>query len=246
MGAKNLASWAAAKAGSVVARRRRDLDEAEAARAAIPIEKERGRSVFLGWEPCPRRWIATLDGVDLRAGRKLVARDVRVAVARDSRIHVDGRNGAGKSTLLAALVRAASVPSERTLYLPQELGASEGLAIAREIAALAPDVKGRVGQLVAALGLEPSRALASGMPSPGEARKLAIALGLARRVWWVVLDEPTNHLDLPSIGRLEAALADYPGALVLASHDVRFAEAVTRERWHMDHGTIETADRRDS
>ena len=196
--------------------------------------------------PCPRRWIATLDGVDLRAGRKLVARDVRVAVARDSRIHVDGRNGAGKSTLLAALVRAASVPPERTLYVPQELGASEGLAIAREIAALAPDVKGRVGQLVAALGLEPSRALASGMPSPGEARKLAIALGLARRVWWVVLDEPTNHLDLPSIERLEAALADYPGALVLASHDVRFAEAVTRERWHMDHGTIESADRRDS
>ena len=78
-----------------------------------------------------------------------------------------------------------------------------------------------MGQLVAALGLDPSRALASGLPSPGEVRKLAIALGLARRVWLVVLDEPTNHLDLPSIERVQSALSEYPGALVIASHDRR-------------------------
>ena len=238
MGAKNLAAWAAAGAGRVVARRRRALDEAEAEAAERTMEKARGRAVELDWEPPARRWLATLDGVALRAGSKLVARDVHVAVARDARIHVAGDNGAGKSTLLAALVAAASIPPDRLLWLPQEIGAEEGRALAAEIAALPGAERGRVGQLAAALGQDPSRALSSGLPSPGEVRKLAIARGLARRVWLVVLDEPTNHLDLPSIERLQDALAAYPGALVIATHDARFAEGLTSDTWQLEKGTI--------
>jgi len=238
IGEKNLAAWAAAKAGNVVARRRQALDKAEALHADITMEKARGRTVFLDWEPPPRKWLVTLDGVALRAGPRLIARDVQLAVARDARIHVAGNNGAGKSTLLTTLVAAATIPSDKLLYLPQEIAAEEGAALAHQIACMPRDIQGRVGQFVAALGLDPSRALRSSSPSPGEVRKLALALGLARRVWLVVLDEPTNHLDLPSIERVESALGDYPGALVLASHDVAFARGLTEERWELAGGEV--------
>ncbi len=46
----------------------------------------------------------------------------------------------------------------------------------------------------------------------------------------LVLDEPTNHLDLPAIEQLEQALADYPGTLLLVTHDRRMLDAVAVTR----------------
>ena len=60
-------------------------------------------------------------------------------------------------------------------------------------------------------------------------------------MWAVVLDEPTNHLDLPSIERLERALSDYPGALLLVTHDAAFARACTQTRWRVDEGQVEVS-----
>jgi ATPase subunit of ABC transporter with duplicated ATPase domains len=86
-----------------------------------------------------------------------------------------------------------------------------------------------VAWIFAALGSDPERI--SGRRdaafSPGEAKKLLLAFALERQVWALVLDEPTNHLDLPSIERLEAALADYPGCVLLVTHDDAFATALT-------------------
>ena len=74
--------------------------------------------------------------------------------------------------------------------------AEEGRALLQESLALPREAQGRLMQILAALGVDPALMRASDDPSPGEARKLAIALGLARRVWLLALDEPTNHLDL--------------------------------------------------
>ena len=89
-------------------------------------------------------------------------------------------------------------------------------------------------QLMSVLGVDPAALLASELPSPGEARKLMIAAGLGRQVWCLLLDEPTNHLDLPSIERLEVALAAFPGPVVLVSHDSVFAGAICDEAWTLD------------
>ena len=51
-----------------------------------------------------------------------------------------------------------------------------------------------------------------------------------RRATCLLLDEPSNHLDIASLEVLEAALEDWPGALVVATHDRRFREALRLDR----------------
>ena len=206
------ADRAEGRLGRGVAVVRRAADRAAA--AVEPGQRELGGSVFAGYQRCPRPWLFRA------AGR---------AVARHERIWIRGRNGAGKTTLLRAILAASTLPPERVLYLPQE----DTPPAARALDGLDRCERGRVLSIVAALGADPDRLLASARPSPGELRKLQLALGLGRHAWVLVLDEPSNHLDLPSIERLEAALCAFPGALLLVTHDEPLARACTSATWDL-------------
>jgi ATPase subunit of ABC transporter with duplicated ATPase domains len=240
LGAKTLRSWAEARLARDVRTRRAVAERAaEDVQDAPPPAAEVGRSVFLGWARAPRSLLLGVDADEVRAGSRVVLRDVHAWLGRDDRVRLAGPNGSGKTTLLRALLAAAPLAADRVLFLPQELPPGAGTALLDEVRSLAPEVRGRVLSLVAALGTDPARLLGSSSPSPGEARKLVLALGLGRHAWALVLDEPTNHLDLPTVERLGVALAAYPGALLVVAHDDAFAAEVTRATWRIEGGRLD-------
>ena len=212
------------------------VDRAGAAVDAIEVSGSLGGDVTLHAAGGGRRWVGQVVGDVAHAGGGTVLHDVDVGVARGEHVQVLGPNGAGKSTLVDALLASTT---GRTAWLLQELDEAAARAMLEEVRTLDLDVRGRVLGIVANLGVDPDRLLVTDRPSPGEARKLALALLLVRPADLVVLDEPTNHLDLPAIERLEAAVTGYPGALVLVTHDLAFARATTTTTWLVGEGRVD-------
>lgn len=237
--AGNKAAWAASKAGRVAASTRRQLERAQEAVPQVERDVTLGGRIFAGYERAHGAVLFHVSTEALRRGQHVVLRDVAVTIGREERVRIEGVNGAGKTTLLEALFASHARP-ERLLYLPQELELKAITAALEALRQLEPEARGRVLSIVAALGSEPERVLRGEAEhlSPGEARKLVLALALSKQVWALVLDEPTNHMDLPSVERLEAALAEYPGAIVLVTHDDAFAANVTTRSLRVEGRTV--------
>ncbi|MFW6261379.1 MAG: ATP-binding cassette domain-containing protein [Spirochaetota bacterium] len=218
------------------AARLESLDRPVRERVGISVHGERSR----------RDALITRDAgaVSLPDGRRVVFDDL--VVRPDDRIALQGPNGAGKTTLLAALLDGdggrAPDPDE-VLRIPQEINADDASALVREVRRLDNAPLGRVLSTVSRLASDPEKLLQTGLPSPGETRKLMLALGLERNPALVVMDEPTNHLDLVSMRCLEEALAEFAGALFIVSHDDRFVAAVARTVWTIRDGYLEVSER---
>ncbi|MEV5597922.1 ABC-F family ATP-binding cassette domain-containing protein [Streptomyces sp. NPDC052496] len=168
--------------------------------------------------------LVELDGI--RVGDRLAVDGLTVAAGE--RLLVHGANGAGKSTLLRVLA-GVQQPDAGTVtrrgrigYLAQEIPVSrprERLqsAFGRGLSG-APE---ELTELLLSFGLfrESDLQVPVGALSAGQRRRLALARLLARPADLLLLDEPTNHLALGLVEELEAALAAWPGALVVVSHD---------------------------
>ena len=169
---------------------------------------------------------------------------VSLAVEPGDRIGIVGPNGAGKSTLLDLLAgRLEPTAGEIDRGSTVQIGYYDQLW--KE-----GDLTQRVREAVAGDKGEPSLADVTlmrrfwfdgdaqfapiGTLSGGERRRLQLLLTLVRQPNVLLLDEPTNDLDLDTLRALEDFLDDWPGIVVVVSHDRSFLDRVTDELFALD------------
>ena len=151
-------------------------------------------------------------------------------IGNTDHIGVVGDNGCGKTTLVKKIISSIS-DDVRMLYIPQEPTELQKTETVRKIKGLSNSQRGRVLSIVAQLNSDPDYVLAGESTSPGEMRKLMLALGMLESPELIVVDEPTNYLDLGSTVALERLLSEYPGALLLVSHDLSLVDSATSIKW---------------
>ncbi|RSX53160.1 ABC transporter [Bifidobacterium goeldii] len=145
-----------------------------------------------------------------------------ISIGPRDHIAITGPNGTGKSTLLRAMLECATdVPR---LVIAQNTTDDDAVRAVQQLHALPSGTRSQVLGAYAQLNADPDRLLAGGRPSPGELRKLLLCLALPERPQLIIMDEPTNHLDLSSKKTLARLLAQYPGALIVVSHDDWFLD----------------------
>ncbi|MGC8856374.1 MAG: ATP-binding cassette domain-containing protein, partial [Anaerolineae bacterium] len=156
-----------------------------------------------------------------------------------------GPNGAGKTTFLKTILGqipplSGEVLLGASLHVGYFAQAHEGLdperSLIEEIASVMPHWL--PGQIRDYLG----KYLFSGddaykkvsLLSGGERGRLALAKLALQDTNLLLLDEPTNHLDIPSQGVLQAVLDEYPGTILLVTHDRYLVDALATQIWEIN------------
>jgi len=159
------------------------------------------------------------------AGRPLFER-LDLGLDRRERLGIVGPNGSGKSTLLDLLAgrrqpTAGSIEHGTTV----QLGYYDQLGVElNEAQPVYEALKGDTDLLERFWFDADAQRAPIGTLSGGERRRLQLLLVLAARPNVLLLDEPTNDLDLDTLRALEDFLEEWPGALVVVSHDRAFLE----------------------
>jgi ABC transport system ATP-binding/permease protein len=197
------------------------------------------------------RMVVELDDVGKVFGDRWVVRHFSARVVRGDRIGLIGPNGIGKTTLLRAMLGDLA-PDEGQVrrgvnvdvaYYDQQ---REQLDLERTVFDTVGEgndtvtTNGRTRHVNAHLrdflfpperAQSPVRAL-----SGGERNRLLLARLFTRPANVLVLDEPTNDLDLETLELLEAQLVDWPGTLLLVSHDRAFLDNVVTSTFVFEGG----------
>lgn len=186
--------------------------------------------------------VLAFDAVGFARGERQILSGLSFDMSGPERVRIAGANGAGKSTLLALAAGRLEPQSgqirrrpDATVMLDQhgeQLDPETSLvANCRRLNPHLDDngVRAHLARFAFRNAAADKRAC---VLSGGERLRagLACALGGLRSPQLLILDEPTNHLDLEAIEILEAALAGFDGALLIASHDPHFCARIGIER----------------
>jgi ATP-binding cassette subfamily F protein uup len=188
------------------------------------------------------RIVVDADGIFKSFGEKQVVNNLTFRVLRGDRLGIVGPNGAGKSTLLK-LILGQMVPDFGAVKLGSALDVvtlDQQRADLNPAASLADTLTGGNSDQVVVGGqarhvigymkdflFKPEQARTPvGTLSGGERGRLLLALALTKPSNLLVLDEPTNDLDLETLDLLQEMLGDYPGTVIVVSHDRDFLDRV--------------------
>ena len=199
----------------------------------ITVKKQHTLGIWLPGSVSKRNFLLELPAGSLSLGGQKQLFYPELHIGPEDRIAVTGPNGAGKSTLIRFIVDSLNVSKKHVTYVPQEIDLGKSQDILARALALPKDKLGHLMTIVSRLGSRPEKLLSSDEPSPGETRKLLLAIGMTFTPHIIIMDEPTNHMDLLSIDCLEQALKDCPCSLLLVSHDRYFLNKLTSREWNI-------------
>ena len=217
------------KAGKLAVRMWDRLEKATGKAAGIRVEKQYDSNIWLDSEASKRKVLLRMEPNIILMGENCLQTPL-LFIGNTDHIGVVGDNGCGKTTLIKKIISSIS-DDVRMLYIPQEPTELQKKETVRKIKGLSNSQRGRVLSIVAQLNSDPDYVLAGESTSPGEMRKLMLALGMLESPELIVVDEPTNYLDLGSTVALERLLSGYPGALLLVSHDLSLVDSATSIKW---------------
>src|SRR5205823_6410459 len=209
--------------------------------------------------PAPKKMLSPpiIEVYDVSVGydpKKPVLIRVTLRIDNDDRIALLGANGNGKSTLVKLL-------ANRLAAFSGTITRAEKISIAyfaqhqldelsedgspydhvRKLMSDAPEtkVRGRTG----AIGFsgKAGDTLVKNL-SGGEKARLLLGLATFFGPNMIILDEPTNHLDIDSRAALAEAINEFPGAVIMVSHDRYLIEACADRLWVVAERTVKTYD----
>lgn len=203
-----------------------------------------------GLQPFERsgKQVVVLDGVLKQYGPKMILGGVSGELLYGEKVMLIGDNGSGKSTLLKLILGELSADKGDVRlgsrvevgYLAQQqlpLNPQQSvLDYYREEAAIE---EGEARNRLAAYlfyGAEVFKSVNS--LSGGEWTRLRLALLVHKKPNLLILDEPTNHMDIASREALEEALEDYPGTLLIVTHDRYLINRLAQKIWELDQGEL--------
>ncbi|MBL7714306.1 MAG: ABC-F family ATP-binding cassette domain-containing protein [Bdellovibrionales bacterium] len=182
--------------------------------------------------------------VSKKYGTRTVVPETDLLITPQSRIGLIGANGSGKSTFLKLLGGVLS-PDQGTIQSSKDLEISY---FEQNRDSLDPDltvqetilpggefvefqgtrihVKSYLDRFLFPHSMHPMKV---GKLSGGEQNRLLIARLMLKKANLLILDEPTNDLDLETLTVLQDAISDFPGAVVLVSHDRFFLDTCSRQ-----------------